>query len=369
MKLKIQNLIQKIDMLFGITVVIPTVIALLYYGIFASDVYVSESRFVVRSPDKPSTSGLGLILKGAGFSSAGDEIFAAQEYIKSRDALSELNKDDFVKKAYGRGSISFFDRFDPVGWNGSFEDLYDYFQKKVVIQEEASTSITSLVVRAYDPKDAYAINQRLVGQAEALINKLNERGRKDLVGYAQKEVEEAKRVAIDAGAALARYRNSSGIVDPEKQAEVQIQLVSKLQDELISSEAQLVQLRSVAPDNSQIPVLKARIRSLKSEIDGQSGRVAGSGKSIALKAERYQRLYLESQFADRQLAVAMSALQDAKNEARRKQAYLERIAEPTVPDEAVEPRRLRGIFATLVLGLIAWAIATMLLAGVREHRE
>jgi len=63
----------------------------------------------------------------------------------------------------------------------------------------------------------------------------------------------------------------------------------------------------------------------------------------------------------------MTSLQAAEDEAQRKQAYVERIAEPSRPDEAAEPRRLRGIFATFVLGLIAWGILRLLLAGLREH--
>jgi capsule polysaccharide export protein KpsE/RkpR len=63
----------------------------------------------------------------------------------------------------------------------------------------------------------------------------------------------------------------------------------------------------------------------------------------------------------------MASLQDSRAEARRKQAYVERIAQPSLPDEAAEPKRLRGIFATLLLALVAWAILKMLLAGVREH--
>jgi capsular polysaccharide transport system permease protein len=63
----------------------------------------------------------------------------------------------------------------------------------------------------------------------------------------------------------------------------------------------------------------------------------------------------------------MTSLQEARAESRRKQAYVERIAQPSRPDEAREPRRVRGIFATFVLGLIAWTILSMLLAGVREH--
>lgn len=40
-----------------------------------------------------------------------------------------------------------------------------------------------------------------------------------------------------------------------------------------------------------------------------------------------------------------------------------------MPDEAQEPRRLRGILATLILGLISFAIISMLIAGVREHHD
>ena len=53
----------KVNWLFLLTVIIPTACAILYYGFMASDVYVSEARFVVRSPDKPSMTGLGVLLK------------------------------------------------------------------------------------------------------------------------------------------------------------------------------------------------------------------------------------------------------------------------------------------------------------------
>jgi hypothetical protein len=51
---------RKMSPLFWICVVVPTLLSILYFGLFASDVYVSESRFVVRSPDKPASSGFGI---------------------------------------------------------------------------------------------------------------------------------------------------------------------------------------------------------------------------------------------------------------------------------------------------------------------
>jgi BexC/CtrB/KpsE family polysaccharide export inner-membrane protein len=350
-----------------LTVIIPTSVAILYYGFLASDVYVSESRFVVRSPDKPSMTGLGVLLKSTAFSNAGDEIYAADDYIQSRDALRALNRDGYVVRAYSRPDVSVFDRFNPLGMDGSFEALYDYFRKRVRVDYDSSSAITALTVRAYTPEAAQRLNAQLLGLAEETVNRLNRRGRVDVVELSEQEVQDAEEAERRTAVALAQFRNASGIIDPEKQASVQLQMISKLQDELIGSRMQLLQLKSIAPDNPQIPVLQTRVAGLAREIDRQVDYVAGSRKSLSATAANYQRLQLDRDFAEKRLAAAMTSLQDAKAEARRKQAYVERIAQPSIPDKAEEPRRLRGIFATLVLGLIAWAILSMLLAGVREH--
>lgn len=369
MKTSFMSNMKKIKPLFLITVVIPTILAVLYFGIFASDVYISESRFVVRSPDKPATSGLGMLLKSTGFANAGDEIYAAHDFVLSRDALRQLNqKGDFVR-AYGVPSVSIFDRFDPSGNGGTFEDLYKYYEKKVEIQQDSTSSIVTLSVRAFTPQDARRFNERLLEMAEATVNKLNERGRQDLIRFAQREVAEAKNNSQAAALALSSYRNQAGVIDPEKQAAVQIQMISKLQDELIATRTQLRELRVITPKNPQIEVLEARAAGISSEINEQLGVVTGGSKSLSTRAARYQRLLLESQFSDKQLASAMASLEDARNEARRKQAYVERIVEPNLPDDALEPRRWRGIFSTLILGLAAWGIISMLLAGMLEHRD
>lgn len=355
--------------LFLATVVVPTVAATIYFGFLASDVYVSQSQFVVRSPDKPAASGLGVLLKSVGFSNAGDEIFITHDYVRSRDALRSLNRDGSVAKAFGNPAISIFNRFNPFGWNGSFEDLYDYYGGKVGIEHDATSSITTLTVKSFDAQDAKRMNGQLLDLAEGLVNRLNNRGESDLLEFAQREARESETEARRASQALAAFRNTQGIVDPEQQATVQLQLVSKLQDELIGARLQLQQLQALAPENPQILGLQTRIAGLTRQIDSEFGRAAGGQRSLSDRAVRYQRLVLDREYADKRLAAAMASLQEARNEARRKQAYVERIVEPNLPDEAQEPRRVRGIFATLILGLIAFGILTLLLAGVREHRD
>ena len=91
--------------------------------------------------------------------------------------------------------------------------------------------------------------------------------------------------------------------------------------------------------------------------------------SLSSALTRYQELQVDVEFAEKQLAATRASLQEARAEARRKQAYLEKIAAPSLPDYPEEPRRIRSIFAALVLGLLAWGVLAMLAIGVREHRD
>ena len=357
------------SMLFWLCVAAPTSLSMLYFGLLASDVYVSESRFVVRSPKKPAASGLGVLLQSTGFANASDEVRAAQGYIQSRDGLRALEVDGLARRAWYNDGIFLLDRFDPLGFDNSFEELFLYYDKKVSAEFDSETGITTLTVRAFSPRSAEVINRRLLESAEALVNQLNDRSQGDLVRYAEREVAEAQGKARSAGLALASYRNRSGVIDPERQATVQLQMISKLQDELIGARLQLVQLATAADQNPQIPLLKVRISGLQRAINEQMGAVAGSGSSLSAAVTQYQRLQLEREFADRQLAAALAAKQEALNEARRQRAYVERIAQPSLPDTAMEPRRIRGMLATVLIGLVVWGVLSMLLAGVREHKE
>ena len=353
--------------LFWFTVVLPTLAAIVYFGFIAADVYISESRFVVRSPERQTASPLGMLLKGTGFTRSQDDSYTVQDFMLSRDALRALDEKLKVRKAFSKGDI--FRRFPGLDWDDSFENMHRYYQKMVSVQLDPASSIATVTVRAFSADEAQKINQHLLEMSEALVNQLNERGRQDMIRYAANEVALAENKAKHAALALARYRNEKGVIDPEKQSAIPLQQIAKLQDELIATKSQLAQLQLLTRENPQIPVLKKRIQMLETEIELESGRVAGGGRSLASKAAEFQRLALEKEFADKQLASALASLEQARNEAQRQQLYLERIAQPNLPDAAMEPRRLRAILAVFVLGLIAWGVLSMLIAGIKEHQD
>ena len=364
---KILHRLLGVNRLFLLTVVLPTLLSTLYFGLIASDVFISESRFVVRSPQKASVAGLGAILQGAGFNRSQDDTYSVHDYVLSRDALKELEQQFGLSRNFGAATVDRLSRFAGIDPDDSFEALHRYYQKRVELEIDGVSSITVLRSSAFSAADAQRINAKLLELSEKLVNQLNERGRQDMVSFATAEVAAAEQKARAATLALSSFRARRGVFDPERQSALQLQLVSKLQDELIATKTQLAQIRNLTRDNPQIPALQSRLETLQAEVISETSKVAGGERSLSGKSAEYERFALDRSFAERQLAVALTSLEQARNDAQRKQVYLERIVQPSLPDVAVEPRRLRAVLATLALGLIAWGILSLLLAGVLEH--
>lgn len=371
LKNRVFSYVTHINKLFIFTVALPTLIAIIYFGFYASDVYISESRFVLRSPQKQSQASIvGALLQGTGFNHSQDDAYSVQDYIKSRDALNILNENLQLKEAYSNPTIDIVNRFAGIDGDNSFEEFYKYYQKHVTTEYDSSSSITVLKTSAFKAKDAYSMNIELLDMSEKLVNQLNDRGRKDLVRYAELEVIESELRAKNAALALSKFRSNQSVLDPEKQSAQQLLAIGKLQEELIATNNQLAQLKSLAPDNPQIPVLKVRIEYIQKAIDAENIKVSGNGtSSLTNKAANYERLNLDREFADKSLAYALTALTSAKNEAQHQQLYLERLVQPSLPDIAVEPKRLRSILATFILSLIVWGIFSLLFSAVREHHD
>jgi capsular polysaccharide transport system permease protein len=97
--------------------------------------------------------------------------------------------------------------------------------------------------------------------------------------------------------------------------------------------------------------------------------VTGARGSFSARAPNFERLALDVEFADKQLGVALAGLESARAEALQKQLYLETLVRPNLPDKAMEPKRFRSMFTFLIISLVAWAVASILIASVREHAD
>src|ERR1700722_410180 len=254
--------------LFVLVVLVPTLSAIVYYGFIASDRFVSESRFLIRSPQHQAPSGLvGQLLQSTGISPhSQDDTYSVRDYILSRDALKELDEKLDLRKSFSNPVIDLFERFPGLGWNRSFEKFYVYYGKHVGVEYDPVSAISILTVSAFTAEDAYKINHVLLDMSERLVNTLNDRSRRDLISFSDNEVKIASDKAKDAALALLTYRSSHAVFEPDKQAALQLEGVAKIQLELVSTETELAQLKKLSPDNPQIGALTSRVATLRNTI-------------------------------------------------------------------------------------------------------
>jgi capsular polysaccharide transport system permease protein len=311
----------------------------------------------------------GQILQGSGFSRSQDDTYSVHDYILSRDALRELDAKLGVRTAFTRPQIDPINRFPGLSWDDSFEQFYRYYGKHVGVEYDPVSSISTLTVRAFTAQDAQKFNDLLLQMSERLVNTLNERSRQDLIHYAEDEVKVATDKATEAAVALFEYRSKHQIFEPNKQAALQLEGVAKIQEELIGTEAQLAQVRKLSPTNPQIAGLESRAGTLRHAIAAEAAKVTSANGSFSARAPNFERLTLESVFADKQLGVTLASLETARSEALRQQMYLERLVQPNLPDKAMEPRRIRAMFTVFLVGLIAWGVVSLLVAAIREHSD
>jgi capsular polysaccharide transport system permease protein len=357
--------------LFVFITLLPTLLSLIYFSFVASDVYISDSSFIVRSPQEQAGSdALGGLLRSVGFARAQDDAYTVAEYLQSRDAVRALDADPALHlgRAFSSPGVDRISRFGGLTFDTSFEALYLYSQNKITATLDQSSSIIELETKAFSADDAWRIDEVLLDQADVLVNQLNEQARQDMIRFDLQAVERDQKAVMQAELALSEYRNRRHVLEPEKEAVPSFDLISKLQGELIQALIDEFKLELVAHENPAVEVAKQRVTLLRKAIEDERGRIAGGGaESLAGKTVEYQRLLIEREAADKMLASALAGLEQARNQELKKQLYLERIAEPSKPDYPLEPHRVRNIVVTLVLSLMIWGIIALLAAGVREH--
>lgn len=363
---------RQFSMWFWLIVIIPTALAGIYLFFIASDIYASETRFIVRSPGRQA-GGLSSILQsvssaaGAGAGGAEDS-YAVESFITSRDAAANLEKKDNLRAIYARPESDYLTRFPNIVTGDSFEALYWHYQHFIDVTVDSTTGVTTLEALSYRPADSKAIASALLRYSEKLVNDLNMRAENDAISQASRQIAEAERKLATVQKKLTDYRVQAQILDPTLSSTSLYGTMNSVMGVRITTATQLAEMARNSPNNPAIPTLKARLAAL----DGQLADIArkatgGDASSMAGKLGGYERLKLDEEMAERMLAAATEALETARVEARRQHLYIEHIAEPSLADYPLYPRRLLWFGFVLAATLIIYGIAWLLVAGIREH--
>jgi len=359
---------------FFLLVILPSLLAAVYFYAIAAPQYVSEARFVVssRGNDGAAQAARGMAASafgGLGGGMASSETNSVRDFLTSLDAVMQANAKLDLVGLWQRREADFLARL----WYTEPELLARYYGRMVTVSLDPTTSVTTLRVRSFRPEDSKALAESLLASAETLVNRLSERSRNESLRVARQEMEISERRVQESRAALVRFREQERELDSAGAVQAAVTLRGQMETALAQARAELTErLNFMRPDNPALQATRNRIEALERQIAAERTRhtetTAGSeGAVLARQLASYERLMLEREFADKQLASATASLENARLEAQRQQLFLSRIVEPNLAVYALYPRKLVNVASILVGLTIFYGIGWLLIVGMREH--
>ena len=354
--------------IFACVVLLPTVAVFLYYLLWASPMYVSQTRFAIRSAD---SSGGGLDIASAllrSSSSTGADAHIVVEYIQSLDIIHDIDKELGVDLHFSDKGHDVFSRLTN---NPTQDEQLRYWKWAVIPALDQDTGIITLETKAYSPEMAQKIAAAVLARSEALVNTMNLRAREDAVSLAQSEVQRAEARVRKAQEAMRNFRDAHTLLDPRVTAAGLQGVVTELEGEAVKLRAQLAEaqsfMRSSAPATK---ALQTRLKAVESQLDQEKQRLAGlrsqEGNLNAVVGE-YEDLTIEAEFAQKQLVTAMSALESARVHEVPKSRYVVAFQQPTLPDESLYPRPFLFTAYVFIGALLLLGLGSLITASIREH--
>jgi capsular polysaccharide transport system permease protein len=350
-----------------ICIVLPMLLASVYYLLLLSDQYVAETRFVIRSMASSGLGGLAIMTQSNGLARTEDDTHLVNEFLQSRDAIRLLAEKDKLLPALAHPDGDIFYGFPTILSGSTREDLYEHYSTFIDVSYKASTGITTMKVRAFTPEDAKRLATALLDHAEGVVNQLNKRARNDAVRFSESVVAAEEKRVFDAQQKIADFQNREKIFDPGKQSAATLTLVNKLAAERSAYEARLDETRTATPDSPLIPALQNKLDAINREISGLQFSLAGSSGSMATKMPEFERLFLKRELAAKSLTAALSSLENARQDAARQQLYLERVVQPNLADKSQYPYRFQSLALIFAVCVALFWIAKSLVGVVLEH--
>lgn len=352
-------------------VVLPTMAVAWFLWFQASDLYRSDSSFVVQTAE--STGGVG---SSGGFFGAllggGGGVYdpvAVQTYILSRDVLHRLDAEYGWIAHFQSPELDILHRLAP---DASFEDAFAHYQDMVSVSFDPTEGLLEMSVVAAEPEAARRFSQAIIGYSEEMVDDLSNRIRQDAIEEAQQnlaDAEERLKAAQDAEAALRKQLETFSV---EGEVAAEMGIITGMETELEALRGRLAGLQAVtSASDPRVTRLQGQMETLANQIADRRARVTSSDAadtgSLADINAALSRAKLDVQAGMAIFTAALEAREIARANASRQHRYLSVVAQPSMPDEPNYPQKWQ-VTALAFLGFLGvYIILSLTISLIREQ--
>lgn len=349
--------------------VAASVLATLYWGLVASDRYVSEAHVVIQKTDSAGGGAeVSSLLGGLGGSSEADQRLL-RDYLLSVDLLQRLDARHHLRAHYSDS------RRDPLSrmWSADepIEWFHRHFLSRVGVEFDPASGVLIVKAQAYDPETARAIVGTMVEEGEKAMNAIGHLLAREQVVFLEKQAAEMSQRLVQAREAAIAFQNRRGLASPQATIENLTSVVNRLESQIAELQAKraalLGYLSNDAPPVIEVDVqLAAAERQLAIE---KSKLAAPSGKTLNTTLEEYQRLQMAAELALDMYKTALVALEKGRLQAIRTLKKVVVLQSPTLPQYPLQPRRIYNTVLFVLVTLLLTSVVHLLVAVIRDHKD
>ncbi|MFK0088433.1 ABC transporter permease [Pseudomonas sp. NPDC090755] len=352
-------------------VVLPLILAAVYYGVFAVDRYVSSAQVVVRQDSgNPGAQlpGLATLLTSTNPASR-EETLYLREYIVSMDMMLLLEERLHWVEQYAaqRSDVFFW-----LNKDAEREDLLEYYQRMVSAHYDETTGLLRVEVQAFTPELSEQMLRTILKASEHFVNEVSHSIAREQMKFAQGELETARINYAERKTELLDFQNINKVLDGGNTAQSRASIIADLEGQYTKEQATLTEMQfKLRADAPQVKQQIQKVNAITQQLAKEKRLLVSSpnGSQLNVVASRYQQLTLDAGIAEESYKTAVAALDNARIEASKKIRTLVTVVSPNTPQLALYPERLYNL-ATILLGLLMlYGITRFILASIEDHRD
>jgi len=349
---------------------IASLAAALYWGLIASDRYVSEAHVIIQRTDLASgqTMDFASLLGNAGVGGKVDQLLL-RDYLRSADMLKKLDAKLDLRSHYSD------EHHDPLSRMRSkdtpLELFHRYYLSRVSVEFEDYAGILVIRAEAYTPKMAKAIAVMLVEEGEHFMNAMAHGIAQDQVAFLEKQIEKMSARALQARQGVLEFQNANGLVSPQGTMENLGRIINHLEAQLTDLQTRRSgMLGYLMPDSPNVIDLDLQIAAVTKQIEQEKARLASpNGKTLNRTLEEFQRLQTNATFAQDVYKTSLVSLEKGRIEATRMLKKVSVLQGPSEPQLSLEPRRLYNTIVFMLAILLIAGVMHLLAAIIRDHKD
>lgn len=355
---------------FAALFLIPSVLAALYYSFIAADQYVAEARFSVTSGSQTGLEALSSISSMLNVGQSEDGQIIA-EYVKSRTIVDEVQKRLDLRHIFNPGT---YDLIAEAPKDFTIEEFVKYWKSQVKITVDRTGGLVTLTVRTFSPEDSLSLSKEIIAISERMVNRLTRRNQENALEEADRELTLSKTRLEKSVTAMRDARIAAGVLDVDLTAAGYTEIVTKLQISLSKLETQINSLTSsniakspqLVPLQAQANALRQQIASYESRLTGAIG-ANGNTKALAAQAGVLSDRAIELSIAQDEYKMAVASYESARLSMEKQRSYLMVYVQPSLPEEAIYPRRFLMWATISAVAFLLWALVAGLAILVRDN--